>query len=58
MSHLPTSHGATNPDLKRPQVVNRERSLDIEAWGTSPHEPSGGMFPRTRWNNKVVLTFL
>ena len=47
-SQLPTSHGATNPDPARPQVVKRWRSLDIKARGTSPREPSGGMFPKTR----------
>ena len=57
-SHLPTSHGATNPDPARPQVVDRGRSLDIEARGTSPREPTGSMFPRTRRNNKVVFMFL
>ena len=56
-SHLPTWHGATNPDPARPQVVDRGRCLDIEARGTSPREPSDGMFPRTSWNNKVVLMF-
>ena len=55
---LPTSHGATNPDPARPQVVDRGRSLDIEPRGTSPREPTSGIFPRTRWNNKVILVFL